>query len=98
VLDDSTPVNFGNAGCPAMVRENRGQWGSCGSEPELAGHLTVTAHVPAEKRGIYRLFVCPAHARLVNDPQPMSAADRSGGASKRTRARPTRRLVGGARR
>ena len=74
---DSTPTNFGAAGCPAMVRCNRGQWGSCGSEPELAGHLTVTAHVTVDKRDTYRLFVCPAHTRLVNDPQPMSAEDRA---------------------
>jgi hypothetical protein len=45
--------------------------------PELAGYLTVTAHVAIDKRGTYRLFVCPAHTRLVNDPQPMSAEDQA---------------------
>jgi hypothetical protein len=60
MLDDPTPVNFGNAGCVAMVRCNRGQWGSCGGEPELAGYLTITARVAVDKRGTYRLFVCPA--------------------------------------
>jgi len=59
MLDDPTPTNFGNAGCVAMVRENRGQWGSCAGEPELAGHLTVTAHVPLDKRGTYRCSFAP---------------------------------------
>jgi hypothetical protein len=76
-LDDPTPINFGNAGCPAMVRCNRGQWGSCGSEPELAGYLTVTAHVPVDMRGTYRIFVCLDHTRLVDDSEPMSAEDRA---------------------
>jgi hypothetical protein len=60
-----------------MVRYGHGQWTSCGGEPELAGFLTVTAHVPVDMRGTYRLFVCLDHTRLVDDPKPMSAEDRS---------------------
>jgi hypothetical protein len=77
VLDDPTPVCFGNAGCPAMARYGRGQWTSCGAEPELAGYLTVTEHVPVAQRGIYRLFVCLAHAYLVDGAAPMTEADRA---------------------
>jgi hypothetical protein len=77
VLDDPSPINYGNAGCVAMVRYGHGQWTSCGAEPELAGHLTVSEHVPVGRRGTYRLFVCPDHTRLLNDPQPMSAGDRA---------------------
>ena len=36
MFDDPTPVNFGNAGCPAMVRYGHGQWASCGPNPNWA--------------------------------------------------------------
>jgi hypothetical protein len=51
LLDDPTPVNFGNDGCPAMVRWGHGQWVACPAEPELAGFRTITEHVPATRRG-----------------------------------------------
>jgi hypothetical protein len=77
VLDDPTPINCGNAGCPAMIRYATGHWRSCYAEPEPAGHLTITGHVPVARRGTYRLFVCPAHARLVDGAQPMTDQDRA---------------------
>jgi hypothetical protein len=77
MLDDPTPTNFGSAGCPAMVRWGHGQWQACGGRPEFAGHLTVSEHVPVDRRGTYRLFTCSVHTRLVKDPEPMTAADRA---------------------
>ena len=77
MLDDPTPICYGNAGCPAMVRYGHGQWNSCGGEPVLAGHLTITEHVPVARRGTYRLFVCLAHARLVDGATRMTDQDRA---------------------
>jgi hypothetical protein len=77
MLDDPTPVCFGNPGCPAMIRRNRGQWGSCPAEPEFAGYLSIIEHVLVDRRGIYVLFTCRAHTALVTDPRPMTEADRA---------------------
>lgn len=74
-LDDPTPLNFGNVGCPAMTRRGRGQWGPCPAEPEFAGYLDVTKHVPQARRGTYRAFPCRAHRDLVRDSQPMTDGD-----------------------
>ena len=76
-LDDPTPVCFSNPGCPAMVRYGHGQWTSCRAEPELAGFLTVSEHVPVDRRGTYLLFTCRAHIGLVTDPRPMTDEDRA---------------------
>jgi hypothetical protein len=77
VLDDPTPTNFGNAGCPGMVRYGHGQWTSCGAEPEVAGFPDRSEYVPVARRGTYLLFTCRAHIRLVTDPRPMTEADRT---------------------
>ena len=87
------PVCFGNAGCPAIVRYGRGQWTSCGAEPELAGYRTITKHVPAARRGTYLLFTCRAHTDLVTDPRPMTADDRD--ELKHRREQERRALAGG---
>jgi hypothetical protein len=77
MLDDPTPVCFSNPGCRAMVRYGHGQWTSCRAEPELAGYLTISEHVPVDRRGTYLLFTCRTHARLVTEPRPMTEADRA---------------------
>jgi hypothetical protein len=66
----------GNAGCPAMVRYGTGQWCSRYAEPELAGHLTITDHVPVARRGTCGCS-CLAHARFVDGAQPMTDEDRA---------------------
>ena len=58
-----------------MVRWSHSQWKPCDGRPEFAGYLTVSEHVPVNRRGTYRLVTCSAHTRLVNDPQPMSVDD-----------------------
>ena len=60
-----------------MVRYGTGQRRSRYAEPELAGHPTITDHVPVARRGTCRLFVCLAHARLVDGAQPMTDQDRA---------------------
>ena len=39
MLDDPVPINYGNPGCPAMVRRGAGQWTSCGGEPVVVGYV-----------------------------------------------------------
>jgi hypothetical protein len=60
-VDDPTPINFGNAGCPAMVRYGHGQWTSCGAEPVVAGYRIVSEYAPVDRRGTYLLFICRGH-------------------------------------
>jgi hypothetical protein len=54
LLDDPTPVCFGNAGCPSMVRYGHGQWTGCGAEPELAGCAASAKY--ATRRCCVRFF------------------------------------------
>jgi hypothetical protein len=66
---------------------------SCRAKPELAGYLTITEHVPADRRGTYLLFTCRTHAHLVTEPRPMTAEDRAELGHQRERER--RALAGG---
>lgn len=75
MLDDETPLNVGHASCLAMIRFGHGQSRACDGRPEVAGYLTVADHVPVDRRGVYRMYTCPAHTGLVSDAEPMRAED-----------------------
>jgi hypothetical protein len=70
LLDDPTPLCFGNAGCPAMVRRGAGQWTSCGADPVAAGYVGC-----GQDR--HRVFPCAAHRQCVDDLQPLTEDDRA---------------------
>jgi hypothetical protein len=75
MLDDPIPINFGNAGCPAMVRRGAGQWGSCPGEPTHAGFVD---HAAGYRPGVrFRVFPCDRHTGQVDDPAPMTDDDRA---------------------
>ena len=49
--NDPVPINFGNPGCPAMVRYGSGNGTSCRREPTPAGYV-------AHRRKRHRVFPC----------------------------------------
>jgi hypothetical protein len=69
-LHDSTPINFGAPGCPAMVRRTVGQRGQCAGTPEFAGTV-------GGGRRRYRVFACAAHVEHLDHPRRMTEDDRA---------------------
>ena len=68
---DPIPINYGNAGCPAMVRHVVGQYTSCGGPPTHAGYVRVKG------KGRIRVFPCTEHACQVDGAAPMTNEDRA---------------------
>ena len=67
------PWSADRPGCGAGVRRAHGQWTNCIAPPAWAG--TIRFRYP--RRSVWLAFACDEHRDRLDDPRPLTEADRA---------------------